>query len=161
MSASAASHDIRRDLVALLPRLRRFALTLAGDSRAADDLVRNVCLRAIDKSHHWKAECRLESWIFSLIRSAWDETAGSDHGGDLQAADDGVSQPHFATFSSPALSCLSGDKAIALLLIDVENFDYTEASSILGISATDLAARLCAARMALSMQPAALAERRA
>lgn len=161
MSASAASHDIRRDLVALLPRLRRFALTLVGDGGAADDLVRDVCLRAIDKSHLWKAECRLESWVFSLIRSTWDDTAGHRRDTGRQETDGDGSQAEFATAFSPALSCLSNEKAVVLLLIDVENFDYVEASSILGISAADLATRLCAARMALSTQPAARAERRA
>lgn len=161
MSASAASHDIRRDLVALLPRLRRFALILAGDTTAADELVREVCIRAIDKSHHWKAECRLESWVFTLIRSAWQDASGTPDGRDANTIEDEAEQAPAVTAAAPILSCFSSEKALALLLVDIEGFDYAEASSILGISSAELAGRLCAARMTLSAEPAARAERRA
>lgn len=71
MTQQIPSADIRRDLVALLPRLRRFALTLTGSEPEADELVRESCGHAIQKSHHWKGEGRLESWLFSLTRSLW------------------------------------------------------------------------------------------
>jgi len=58
MNQPTAITDIRRDLVALLPRLRRFALTMATSASEADDLVREVCAKAIQKSHHWKGEGR-------------------------------------------------------------------------------------------------------
>lgn len=59
--------DIRRDLVGLLPRLRRFAMTLAGDVRA-DELVQVACQRAIAKSSQWQGEGRLDSWVYTLMR---------------------------------------------------------------------------------------------
>ena len=42
--------DLRRSLVGLLPKLRRFAMTLACDAADADALVLQACERAIAKS---------------------------------------------------------------------------------------------------------------
>src|SRR5262245_29259276 len=63
--------DIRRDLVGLLPRLRRFAMTLGGDTTSTDELVQAVCRRAIEKSNQWNGEGRLESWVYTLARQQW------------------------------------------------------------------------------------------
>ena len=65
--------DIRRDLVGLLPRLRRFAMTLTGDVAAADELVQSVCQRAVAKSQQWNGEGRLESWVYTLARHLWND----------------------------------------------------------------------------------------
>lgn len=160
MNPSAASTDIRRDLVALLPRLRRFAQTLTGDTNATDALVRDVCARVILKSHHWKGECRLESWVFNQIRIGWNEETRKRNRQEphsrpsAQATDDGSS-------ASKAFLGIHEGLASALLLVDVEGFDYSEAASILGITPELLSSRLCAARLALASQPPGLAERRA
>ncbi|MGO7426617.1 RNA polymerase sigma factor, partial [Rhizobium ruizarguesonis] len=45
MRQPATTIDLRRDLVGLLPRLRRFANTLAGEVAVADELVQAVCQR--------------------------------------------------------------------------------------------------------------------
>jgi len=65
--------DIRRDLVGLLPRLRRFAIALTGDTASADELVQTVCQRAVARSHQWNGEGRLESWVYTLARQLWNE----------------------------------------------------------------------------------------
>lgn len=157
MTSPAVPSDIRRDLVALLPRLRRFALTLAGDLGAADRLVEESCARAIQKSHHWKGEGRLECWVFDLIRNTWSDKA-HQHGAAFQIGD---GSQESSTAGNGMLLDLPCDLSSALLLVDVENFGYEEAASILGISTELLAEHLCAARLQLASVPAALAERRA
>jgi RNA polymerase sigma-70 factor, ECF subfamily len=149
MTPSAAPNDIRRDLVALLPRLRRFALTLTGDAVAADALVQDVCARAVQKSHHWKGKGRIESWLFSLIRTAWSEEPKKrgDQENDLAFSAD----THGA--AARTLLCLPEGFASTLLLVDVEDFDYAEAASILGMPSDMFASRLCAARLHLSALP--------
>ena len=157
MNPSAASTDIRRDLVALLPRLRRFALTLTGDATLADGLVQDVCARVILKSHYWKGEGRLESWVFNQIRTGVSEDSRkrNRHEPTAEAID---GNPAIA---SKAFLGLPHGLASTLLLVDVEGFDYSEAASILGITPELLSSRLCAARLALASQPPGLAERRA
>lgn len=157
MNPSAASTDIRRDLVALLPRLRRFAQTLTGDANTANVLVQEICARVILKSHHWKGEGRLESWVFNQIRAGWSEEQRKRNRQETSAS----AKTGDASRASKAFLGLPDGLASALLLVDVEGFDYSEAASILGITPELLSSRLCAARLALASQPPGLAERRA
>jgi RNA polymerase sigma-70 factor (ECF subfamily) len=157
MTQPSPSTDIRRDFVALLPRLRRFALTLTGRAAEADDLVREAAGRAIQKSHHWKGEGRLESWLFSMIRSTFIDEAKKRRRTEGNAADDASENVR----PSNALACLPDGLASVFLLADVEGFTYAEAAAILGIQPDLFAARLCAARLSLAVAAAETSERRA
>lgn len=159
MTASATSNDIRRDLVALLPQLRRFALTLTSDASTADVLVQDVCARAIQKSHHWKGKGRIESWLFSLIRTTWSDQAKKR--GDQETDSANASSNDIHGIAGRTLLCLPEGLASTLLLADVEHFDYAEAASILGIPSDTFASRLCAARLHLASLPPEPMERRA
>ncbi len=66
---SSADQDFRRQLVGLLPRLRRFALSLTSDPVQADDLVQAACERALARQHQWRPGSRLDSWMFKIIRN--------------------------------------------------------------------------------------------
>jgi RNA polymerase sigma-70 factor (ECF subfamily) len=162
MSQSTSTIDIRRDLVALLPRLRRFALTLTGNASEADDLVRLVCGRAIHKSHHWKGEGRIESWLFSMMRSAWADDAKKRRKSEAAAH----AAESNSTVADPAranhlLLSLPEGLASSFLLVEVEGFTYKEAAAVLGLSKDALASRLCAARLRLAAIGVETAERRA
>lgn len=160
MNQSTALTDIRRDLVALLPRLRRFALTMATSASEADDLVREVCARAIQKSHHWKGEGRIESWLFSLMRSACADARKKRKAEISQEAAEASLSADPTGKVSPVLSLPDG-LASAFLLREVEGFSYKEAAAILGIPTNLFASRLCAARLQLAALGVETAERRA
>src|SRR4051812_31011805 len=51
-----------RDIVALLPRLRRFAAGLTGSVQDGDDVVQSACLRALERYQQWEPGTRLDSW---------------------------------------------------------------------------------------------------
>jgi RNA polymerase sigma-70 factor (ECF subfamily) len=154
--------DIRRDLVALLPRLRRFALTLAASAPEADALVRDVCGKAVQKSHHWKGEGRIESWLFSMMRSAAADEAKKRRRPEagLQAPDAGA-PPAEPVKANTLLLSLPEGLASAFLLVDVEGFNYKEAAAVLGVSKDAFASKLCAARLRLAAIGVETAERRA
>ncbi len=57
----------RDELVTLLPRLRRFALSLCRNMEEADDLVQAACERALARQHQWRPGSRLDSWLFRII----------------------------------------------------------------------------------------------
>src|SRR5215475_11098801 len=63
--------DLRRGIVELLPRLRRFAYALAGDPEKGDDLVQEACARAFARLNQWRPGTRLDSWMFRIIRNIW------------------------------------------------------------------------------------------
>ena len=68
---SPATEIIRDQLVALLPRLRRFARALSRNPHDADDLVQVAVERALLHLDQLKPAARLDSWMFGIVRNAW------------------------------------------------------------------------------------------
>src|SRR5687767_10885112 len=62
---------VRRQIVELLPRLRRLARVLARDHADADDLVQLTVERALARSGQWAPGTRLDSWMFRIMKNAW------------------------------------------------------------------------------------------
>ncbi len=65
------SDDIRREMVELLPRLRRFAYSLTGSMEEADDMVQTACVKALSRLDQFKPGTRLDSWMFRIIQTTW------------------------------------------------------------------------------------------
>ena len=59
------------DLVAAIPRLRRYARVLTGDSTRADDLVQDTLARAWEKRRLWKAGSDLRAWMFMIMHNVY------------------------------------------------------------------------------------------
>lgn len=77
------SEDVRQQLVALLPRLRRFALSLTGSRGEADDLVQAACERALSRLHQWQPGTRLDHWVLRILKTLWiDQWRGRRRHGD-------------------------------------------------------------------------------
>jgi len=57
------------DLVAALPRLRRYARVLTGDLHRADDLVQDTLARAWEKRQLWRAGSDLRAWLFTIMHN--------------------------------------------------------------------------------------------
>src|SRR5258707_8110145 len=65
-------HDgLRQEVVALLPRLRRFARTITRNREDADDLVQLAVERALLRLDQWQPGTRLDSWMFMIMKNAW------------------------------------------------------------------------------------------
>src|SRR4051812_14399191 len=58
-------------LIAVLPRLRRFARGLAGSASEADDLVQAACERALAREHQFQEGTRFDSWMFRIVQTIW------------------------------------------------------------------------------------------
>ena len=63
--------DIRARMVAVLPRLRRFAYALTGSTEQGDDLVQETCLRALSRVERWQPGSRLNSWMYRIAQNIW------------------------------------------------------------------------------------------
>ena len=57
------------DLIAALPRLRRYARVLTGDTNRADDLVQDTLARAWEKRQLWQAGSDLRAWLFTIMHN--------------------------------------------------------------------------------------------
>ena len=57
------------DLVAAIPRLRRYARVLTGDATRADDLVQDTLARAWEKRRLWRTGSDLRAWLFTIMHN--------------------------------------------------------------------------------------------
>jgi RNA polymerase sigma-70 factor (ECF subfamily) len=57
------------DIVAGLPRLRRYARVLTSDVHRADDLAQDTLARAWDKRRLWRAGSDLRAWLFAVMHN--------------------------------------------------------------------------------------------
>jgi RNA polymerase sigma-70 factor (ECF subfamily) len=57
------------DLIAALPRLRRYARVLTGDLNRADDLVQDTLTRAWAKRELWREGSDLRAWLFTIMHN--------------------------------------------------------------------------------------------
>lgn len=159
MPAPIAAPDIRRDLVGLLPKLRRFAVTLTGDIAEADELLQKVCQRSVVKIHLWNSEGRLDSWLYAMTRQLWVEEsrrhrvrAGSNKAVAQQPGEAVVQQLHPSERSEGhrLVGTLPEGLASIFLLVDVEGHTYKQTADILGIPLSMVASRLANARLAFA-----------
>ena len=60
-----------RDLLTLLPRLRRFARSLARDAADADDLCQLALERALKARAQWQPGTRMDAWMYRIVRNCW------------------------------------------------------------------------------------------
>jgi RNA polymerase sigma-70 factor (ECF subfamily) len=158
MRAPIAAPDIRRDLVSLLPKLRRFAVTLTGDVADADELLQKVCQRSVVKIHLWNNEGRLDSWLYAMTRQLWVEESRRHRvrsASPKAVATQGepvLQQLHPAERSDghQAIIALPEGLASIFLLVDVEGHSYKQTADILGIPLSMVASRLANARLAFA-----------
>ncbi|MGO6694826.1 RNA polymerase sigma factor [Rhizobium johnstonii] len=155
MRQPATTIDLRRDLVGLLPRLRRFAITLAGEVAVADELVQAVCQRAISKGHQWSGEGRLESWIYTLARQQWADDnrkrkpKASVRGNvtDIREAARERSAAVDTDTIHHMISDMPDGVSSMFLLVDVEGHSYQQAADIMGIPVANVVSQLATARL--------------
>ena len=59
--------SLREEILALIPRLTRYARALTHDISAADDLVQDCLARALEKIHLWEPGTDLRAWLFTIL----------------------------------------------------------------------------------------------
>ena len=160
-AAAPTPAEIERALVEALPRLRRFARTLARNVHDADDLVQLAVERALLRIDQWRPGTSLVNWLFGIVRHAWlDETRArrrrlrvftSDEGAET-VADGSARQPLDAIALGAALARLPDDQRLAVALVLVEGLSYKEAAEVIEIPIGTLTSRLARARAALAAE---------
>ncbi|WP_374655546.1 sigma-70 family RNA polymerase sigma factor [Phenylobacterium sp.] len=154
----------RREMVELLPRLRRFARVLAREPADADDLVQLTVERALARSAQWAIGTRLDSWMFRIMKNAWidevrarkrrDVVFAPEEAGE-RVGDDGaavVERRLEAAEVERELARLPEDQRLAVALVLVEGLSYREAAEVLEIPMGTLTSRLVRGRNAVLMR---------
>lgn len=153
--------DIKREMVELYPRLRRFAYGLTGSLDQADDLVQAAYERALGRLDQWLPGTRLDSWMFRIIhtirinRLRADRVRGAHlqvvdpdtrQGGDLaRELETGLTLDAVRKF----LLTLPDDQRAVMMLVCVEGHSYAEAASAMGVPIGTVTSRLGRSRQAL------------
>jgi RNA polymerase sigma-70 factor (ECF subfamily) len=154
--------EIRERMVAILPRLRRFAHALTGNADQGDDLVQDACLRALSRIDQWQPGTRLDSWMYRIAQNIWlDRLRASKVRGevvDIEAAEALVGSDGRVVAESEltlkavaaALARLPAEQRAIVALVCVEGASYKEAAEIAGVPIGTVMSRLARARRALN-----------
>ena len=162
-SRDPASIRFSDQLIAVLPRLRRFARGLAGSVSDADDLVQAACERALARQHQFQEGTRFDSWMFRIVQTIWIDLVRSrdvrKEEGDIPEDRLGSDEPMRRVEARLALAevrravdLLPPDQRTALLLVTVEGLSYKEAAEVVQVPVGTIMSRLARARMALQAQ---------
>src|SRR6202022_3538782 len=63
------TNQLRDDILASVPSLRAFAISLSGNGDRADDLVQETLLRAIANIDSFQVGSNLPAWLFTILRN--------------------------------------------------------------------------------------------
>jgi RNA polymerase sigma-70 factor (ECF subfamily) len=158
-----AADQTHSEIVALLPRLRRFARALTGQATDADDIVQIAVERALMRIDQYQQGTRLEAWLFSIVRNAWiDEARSRTRRGKIFApaelgehiGQDGAAEIHAKLEANDvwtAMRKLPDEQREAVALVCVEGLAYREAAETLGVPIGTLTSRLARGREALQV----------
>ncbi len=152
-------------IVALIPRLRRYARALLGDRAAADDLVQDTLERAWLKLHLYQSGTNLRAWLFTVmhnvhvnrLRGRREEESLDESMYELvasQPATDGL----LIRDLDRAVRSLPDEQREVLLLVVLEDMSYEQTAQTLSIPIGTVMSRLSRAceklRLILSGQAA-------
>lgn len=149
--------DLNDELRELLPRLRRFALSLTRDSHNADDLVQATLERALSRWKGKRAEGDLRAWLFSILyrrfidghRSAQRYARMLQLFGGRDDALPSAERTVMAQAGLGAFELLKPEQRALLFAITVEGLSYQQAADVLGLPIGTVMSRLSRARKAL------------
>ncbi len=148
--------EFRTQLVALLPRLRRFALTLTQSPHEADDLVQAGVERALRHTDRWEPGSALDSWMYRILQNLWrDELRAHrrrseplDEEIEVMGEDGrevNLQQLQWAE-ARAAMAALAEDQRLVLTLVVLDGLSYQQAAEVLEVPIGTVMSRLSRAR---------------
>ncbi|MEM9427169.1 MAG: RNA polymerase sigma factor [Pseudomonadota bacterium] len=155
------STDLKHELTALLPRLRRFARSLTRSVPEADDLVQEACLRALTRADQWDRSQPLDRWMFRITRNLWISEIrkrtvrigqGQVPAEDATELQTPVTGEHSVAASQlqAQIDALPEDLSSVLLAVSVEGYSYAEAAELFDVPLGTVMSRVHRARKALA-----------
>jgi RNA polymerase sigma-70 factor (ECF subfamily) len=142
-----------------LSALRRYALVLTRDADAADDLVQEALLKALQARATFRAGMDPKPWLLSILHNTHVSrlrrlALETSVRGEIRAMAETVLRPeqpdrlHLGR-TIEAMLALPEEQREALLLVTVEGLGYREAAEVAGVPLGTLMSRLARGREAL------------
>ena len=154
----ADDEAFKRELVKLIPHLRAFARTLAGDPASADDLAQDAMMKAWDARASYQMGTNMKAWTFMILRNqfysekrrSWRQSQLDQEAAErtLVAVDD-PEAPVALDELRLSLGMLPPEQREALILVGAGGFAYEEAAEICGVAVGTVKSRVSRARKAL------------
>jgi DNA-directed RNA polymerase specialized sigma24 family protein len=145
-------HDsIRPSLVAMLPRLQRFADLLVGARKEGTALLRRALLIMLAEEHRYQRATALDRWAFAEIYRLWLGELRNHTDPVGQAKSDDASFEHLFRnkngegidpLTTSFLRGLPPQQRLTLLLVYAERFDHIDAGRVLDVTAETIGTRL-------------------
>ncbi len=141
-------------LIACIPRLRRYARALVSDQALADDLVQDTLERAWNKLALWRSGSDMRAWLFGIMHNLHINQVRRPVLATVAIEDDAYDLPVRASQSDQlevrdlhsALQLLPGDQRAVLLLVALEQMSYEEIANTLDIPIGTVMSRLARGR---------------
>ena len=156
------SEDIRGEIAALVPRLRRFAYAICGNRDEGDDLVQTACVKALSRLEQYQPGTRLDSWMFRIIQTTFiDSTRRRKRRGEQsdpevleRISDDGrgADQNEHRLLLARVREAIAGlpeEQRAVIALVAIEGYSYKEAAAALEAPMGTIMSRLARARARL------------
>jgi len=153
------TNQLRDDMLACVPSLRAFAISLSGNSDRADDLVQETLLRALANIDSFRPGSNMPAWLFTILRNLFRsdyrkrrrevEDADGSYAKTLKSQPGQTQHLEFEEFRV-ALEKLPQDQKEALILVGASGFSYEAAAAICGCAVGTIKSRVNRARSKLS-----------
>jgi len=157
--ARSMPSSLRDIMLATVPGLRGFAISLCGNADRADDLVQETLLRAIANIDTFQPGTNMPAWMFTILRNLFRseyrkrsrevEDADGSRVASLKSPPDQHGRMELAEFRR-ALAQLPPEQCEALLLVGASGFSYEEAAEICDIALGTIKSRVHRARLRLA-----------
>jgi RNA polymerase sigma-70 factor (ECF subfamily) len=154
-----ASPEVRAAMLAALPSLRAFALSLCHNTDRADDLVQDTILRAWKHIDRFEVGTNLNAWLFTILRNGF----YSQHRKKRREVEDPDGSYAARLWAPPeqparcdvqdmlkAFRKLAVEHREALLLIVAEGLSYEDAARVCGVPVGTIKSRVNRARVRLA-----------
>ena len=155
----AIEASMRESILATLPRLRAFAISLSGKVDRADDLVQETLLRALTNINSFEPGTNLQAWLFTILHNQFRseyrkrrrevEDVDGRFAESLTTAPEQQSRLEFQEFRQ-ALTQLPADQREALILVGASGFSYEDAAQICDCAVGTIKSRVNRARARLT-----------
>jgi RNA polymerase sigma-70 factor, ECF subfamily len=132
---------LRDAMLAAVPQLRAFAMSLSGNIDRADDLVQETLSRALAGINSFEPGTNLPAWLFTILRNLFFteyrkrrrevEDIEGKYAQGLSTHPEQMGRIDFKEFQH-ALGKIPADQREALILVSASGFSYEEASEICG-----------------------------
>src|SRR5712675_3299157 len=127
--------SVRDAMLAAVPNLRAFAISLCGNVDRADDLVQEALLRALANLDSFEPGTNMSAWLFTILRNLFRseyrkrrrevEDGDGRFSASLKSQPDQPSHMEFEELRV-ALAKLAPDQREAIILVGASAFSYEE-----------------------------------